>query len=685
MSNKKFVIDFDIDDRNYRQKLEKMVGETSRIGDKMAGSSGGMNLSSGDSMAFQQLRMKDMQREFNDNFSRARQELAKRRVDSGPFSGMAGAEDHKIVQTASQFEQFNKNLQEGQKLQRFVNFEESSRFREIRTLSSNQLEVDRTRLRREATKDEKAGNFDASDSKRKEIAIIEKTLKDRKGDDGDSSTKALRQFGSHYFMNQMFSGMNALGKGGEYLAGGARTGMNAYSAAKMGGMSTAGAGLAGLVMAVVDPLINGMTAVFDTNKTALKMGGVVGRGGRGMQDNDYNSAFDNNGYKERFESVGVGGRADVAQLAEAYAKSGIYGGTSNKDILEGALQEKLIEKLTGISNEQQQQYAEGGHYGDRQNTGGAILGFARMLESKNVGNIKLGLDSQGNLSERNLAQLPQYLKRLVEINEQMFKITGERNKDQQDSSMRYFGSILGLGGIFKNQDVASETASGIRNAYANPTDALHQYKNVRAYRQATGKTGVVGMQEALENMSDVRVVNQSMKNLLAEKGIKGKITENGGYNEEGTIGDIMTMFGISSKTRARKFQNQYIEQGGLKEQDLNKFVDKDPTKALQSASESLTTNMDAFGSKIQATIEQWSKKFIDGVTGFIEGIKTFGDYISKFGTVINDMLNKIGLGSGGGRKIAPAPKNNNHATKRGVSTPNRSYPAWLDYDPLNLF
>lgn len=629
MSNKKFVIDFDLDDKNYRQKLEKLMGEASKMGDKMSGSSGFASLGQSDNMAFQTMRMREMERQFYSQHSRAQVELSKRRVQAGPYSGLASAQDYQIVKQAQEFEKFNKVMDESQKWNKMAFFEERNRHREYRSISTRQLELDTRKLRNEAMKDDRAGKYDDADRKRKDAAAMEQIVNERKGKEADPMSRVMRQFGTHYFMNQALGSMPALlDHGGQYTASGARAGLNAYSSARMAGMGAKGAGVIGLVIAALDPIVNALGDINKNNKELMRLTSVAGQGGTEAEMQKRHLKNWDSGFGQRYKDLGMEEKDAMAGMQE-YAKSGVYGGTSYKGLLKGAYEETTIERAMGISTELQQQYARTGLYGDRQDNATAFEQYSRFLESKGAGNIKVGIDKMGEIGDRNVARVPEYLKRLVELNESMIKITGEKSKEQQDSAMKFMGSIIGLGGIFKESDTASETAQGVRSAFANPKDALHQYKNVRAYRMATGNTGVVGMMEAFENMDNPKVINQMISNLAGERGIKGQIGTEAGYNEQAFIKDLQQMTGLSSQTKARKMYNQWQASGGLREEDMSKFVEGDPGERMAVAAEKLSTDLEKSGASITKFIQDFTKPLLDGITSFTNAISSFGSWVGK--------------------------------------------------------
>ena len=410
-------------------------------------------------------------------------------------------------------------MEKSHKLNKLTYYEDRTRHREFRSLSTRQLEVDTRKLRRSATKDEKGGKFDDADRKRRDVSAMETIINQRKG--GNPQSRAMKQFGQNYFLSQMAGGITPLfGRGGGYAQGAGRMGMNAYGALRAGGQGKGMAIGGGIAAMLLGPLIKSFKDVKDAQKAVAGAGSFVGSGtGDGMA-----SRFNNNMDHYSGQMTGMGlDRVDLAKGMGSFAKTGIYGGTSQEGLMHGVMAEHATEKALGLSSQIQQSYAKTGMYGDRQDNESALLGFSRFLESKGIGDVKVGIAPDGTVGDRNLTRVPEYLKRLVELNDQMFKVTGDKSKSQQNAAQNFMGSILGLGGIFsKTGDMAGETASGIRNSFANPKDALAQYKNIRAYRQGTGKTGVVGMMEAFENMDDPRVINQLMKSMAGERGISGQ-------------------------------------------------------------------------------------------------------------------------------------------------------------------
>ena len=646
MAGKKFVIDFDIDDRNYRSKLEKLMSEASRMADKTTGSKGFKNLGSSDNQSFQRMRMQEQERNFRQQYSQSQIDLSKRRVESGPFSGMASKEDHKIVEQSAHFDRFNKVMSESTKQSKMAQYETRNRHREYRSLSTRQLETDIRKMRRSATKDEKSKHFDRADEKRKDISAMEGIVNQRKGNEGaDPGTRAMNNFTKHFLMQNALKGIGSVEKGGKYVAGGLSSGVSTFGASKAAGFSDGASSITAIIASLVEPILEGLGTANQTNKNTMRMGSSVGQGGEIRQIDAWNESWEG-GMESKFKNNLGGDMEQTSAKMKDYAKSGNYGGTSVHGIMDKVYEEDIVERTLGVDTQTQQQYDKaGGRYGDRQEGAGATLGYANFLQQQKAGDIKVGIDDEGNVGDRNLSRLPDYMKRLIEINEAMFKVTGERSEEQQDSAMKFMGSIISQGGIFANEDVAAESAQGIRDSFASPGDALHEYKNIRAYREATGDTSAVGMKEAMENMDDPRVVNQRNKDLAAEYGMEGKaVGEAGNYREAEFIENYQKINKIESFTKARTSWNQRVENGGL---DENVEIDTRHAdmNRLGVASNELTTTAEVASANTSAVVEGMSKGILDGISDFTSAMGDFGNNITQFNKGMMTFASSIGTWS----------------------------------------
>lgn len=253
------------------------------------------------------------------------------------------------------------------------------------------------------------------------------------------------------------------------------------------------------------------------------------------------------------------------------------------------------------------------------------------------------------------------MKKLVDINESIYKITGEKSEKSQKDALKMFGSVLNLGGIFKRSDVASETALGIQESYRNPASPMAQFMNIQAFRQVNGNVGLHDMQLGMDNMTDPRVVNQSVKNLRAMY----HLPENGSLEgvDQGQkwqyLNTLKNWKGIGSYTKASEFDKQY-GMGGFKEGQLSKFVDKAPEEILLTASQNFATENEKLSTQLVSGFEQFGKsvqEFANAVTAFVNKF-SFGDTPKPAGFSKN--LPPVMLRSGGAKDIGDGSSANNY-------------------------
>lgn len=662
---KDFTIGLNLDDRSFKQKLSDLLNETSKLGEGTLGGNKFSNLSDRDKLKFQTSALESSKADFFSTFSKKDVALSNRRIEAG----MGDDRDKFISGRAKEFDELGKLLQQANKLQSLTLLEEKSRHLEYKSLTTQQLEVERKQLRTDIEQLDKEGKVSESEEKRSNLSAVNKLIAERKGEEGKEDKSGFKQFAQNYFVNEAMKASSLLGgEGTERMAGSARTGYNAYSAASMGGMGGMGAGLIGAAVGLADLLIGSVKDVLKQESDVLKSG--VSVGGSDYSGNyDKLKDFGNEGFfsTNKLGNLGIKTK-DAASEMSSYSKTSTYGGTDFSGMVEDYYNKKVLEKSLNLSTGAVQQFESTGVHGNRMDTSEAMLGFAKMLEDKKVGNIKVGeIDSEGNVVGRNLIKLESHLKNLVEINEDIFKITGEKNKETQEQGMRMFGSILGMGGIFQNKDVASETLGGIRKGFSAPTSSIHQFRNIQAYRQVTGDESVVGMMEDMENMDNIGVINKFRKNLASDLGIKGEIGRGGGTQEQMYLKELQQSFGLSSQTKARELHNK-MESGQLQDIDMSKYVKKDSGERLAEIAEKFVTKsekMEAISTKMLDTV---GKGFLDLIDKFTTTISNFGDHITKFGEWIQRLWEKLSFfGDGGGDK-PPKPETGKTAGRGGVSS-----------------
>lgn len=622
MANRKFVVDFDLNDNNYREKLERLISDSSKLNDRLSpmGRVGSSNLGTDDRLAAERFRMQQAQQDFYSRHSRQDIELSRRRVQAGPYAGLASEKDYHLVQQDDKFRQLSKSLEESTKIQRLISFEERSRHREYRTLTTSQLENERTKLRREALKDERERKFDDADSKRRDVSAIEQIINQRKGSSPEE--RAIRQFGQTFFMSEMMSNIAPLfGRGGQIASHGANMGMNAFGAMRMGGMGMGKAGLIGAAIGIADTIFGTFGDIEENAKALNKASGIAGSG----DHHSYMKAFDST---KGFTQLAVGDE-DFAKSVAPYLQRTKFGSTDVNEIARQIKNETVLEKTMGLSGGDLQGFYRYGLAGNMVDPTKGAFGMAQFLESKQAGQIKVGIAPDGSIGERNLARLPDYLKRLVELNESMYKITGERSKEEQNRSMNLFGSMIGMGGIFSNEDTAAETLQGIRGRFASPVSPLHQFKNIQAYRQVNGNTDLTSMMLNMEDMDNPDVINQSVRNLRGEFGFGSGKMDKKSDEYYFYLENLKEMMGFSSLSKTMQFDNQFGTEG-MRKEDLSKFTEQDPTERLQKAGENFTTKLDEAGTELNKMLKNIGETFIPAVDKFAGAVNDMAKFINDF-------------------------------------------------------
>lgn len=639
MANKKFVIDFDLDDRSYREKLDNLIRASNKLntGSGASGSGASSGLGSSDRLAVERMRMEEAQSRFNSQYSASERSVASARVNAGPFEGGASQRDHKIHSQSVVFDEMSKNLKEGQKLQRSIFFEDRKRHREYRSLSTRQLEVSRRTLRRQATKDEKSGNFDSAEQKRGDVAALSSIIDQRKGN--TQQERAMRSIATNMFVNQALGGLQSFGKGGAALAGSARAGQGAYGAMRANGSSQGASSLVGLLVAGVTALAARMGDVYDVQKTMARTFSTQGGGGGDAKM--FGAIEKHDSFRQMGYTI-----EDIAKKTEHFAKTSGHGGSSSANLIEGLHEELIVKRALGVDEASQAMFAKTALPGNRLHNSDAILGIAQMLEHKGAGGVKVGIGPDGKIGDRNLVKVPDYLKRIVELNESMHSATFKKDKEQQLDSIKMMSSIIGMGGVFKQDDVASKMASGMRSSFANPKDALEEYENRRAFFKVHGGASELDYAKEKGNFDDMKVQTERIRGLEAKNRVSTMME--GGHRQTDFYAQVAGKFGISGPDAAGKGEQIYksYQSHGNKfnEADMSHFGHGAMAKLtpaamnLSTTKEGLEAGLDnATFNASKATLEATGALFDKSTTAFSAAVGDFQAAITTLTVRIEDM------------------------------------------------
>ena len=589
--DKNFTVGLDLDDSEYRNKFRKLMDDVERE-----------------------------TRSFKSKYSQQDVEQARRRVEHdssvNPFTTggrrLADDRDKKIVREDEHIRQLNKNLEEAQKQQSARNLQERRRHDEYRSMTSKQLEFEQKKIQRDLAGAEKSGDGEAAGNRARELRAIQRERSVR-GAMGSAQDDTVRRLGSHIFMNQLMGGLMT-GRMGEYYGGTARAGMAGFSMARTGGSGVGGALLAGGITAAIAGIIKLFSVGEELTRTYMQ-------GMRKIGSLDiHREQFDLN--KSEFLSMGIS-RKGYSEMISPFLQNTLYTGSSSQMGAE-IMKQQRVERVLGISSSQLGGLYTGGGFGDdRVDVEKTTAGLARFLESRGVAGIKTGIGPGGQITDRNLVRLPEYLQKLIDINENIYRITGEKSEEQFLEGSRMFGSAVGMGGIFERADVAGELIQGIRKGFAQPSSPLHEFYNIQAFRQVSGRTDLHSMKLGMENMTDPRVANQMVSNMRNMFGIGSGQADTSKDTYLAYIQMLSTALGVGY-TKASEFDDLFGKKGGFTESDLNKMIEQDPNLIFQDS----VTNFATAAEVAKASLET-------GFQSFGQHVQTFGDAVLKFANLFD--------------------------------------------------
>lgn len=588
--DKNFTIDLDLNDSEYRNKFRKLMDDVEKE-----------------------------TRRFNQSYSRQEVDSARRRVEydrqQNPYSNrgrtMSDERDRKIVKEDDNLRQLNRNLEEAQKQQRIYTAQERRRHDEYRSMTSKQLEIEQKKIQKSLTEAERSGDGGSVGQRSRDLQAIRRERALR-GAGGSAQDDTVRRLGSHIFMNQLFGGLMT-GRMGEYYGGTFRAGMSGYSMARTGGAGVGGSLAAGGITLAIAGIIKLFQVGEELQKTYLQNMRKIGTSDILSQHHSV--------YRNEFNSMGIS-RKGYSELISPFLESTMYTGSS-QEMGSEILKQQRIERVLGIKSSQLGGLYTGGGFGnDRVDVEKTTVGLAKFLESQNIAGVKLGIGAGGKIEDRNLVRVPEYLQKLIEINEGIYRVTGEKSEEQQKEAAKMFGAALGMGGVFQRADTAAELVKGIQQSFASPKSPLHEFYNIQAYRQVSGRTSLHDMKMSMENMTDPRVMNQLVSNTRGMYGFGGGELDTSKDIYTAYIGRIQSLTGMSY-TKAAEFDKMFGQKGGFTESDLGKFIEKDPQQAYidaatkfstaaEVAKTSLETGFQSFGESVQ--------KFGESVMRFVEAI-----------------------------------------------------------------
>lgn len=593
--DKNFKIGVDLDDSQYRERLNRLMEDTQRITSNiLGGQSYPQSFSNREKIQMERLRVEQLQQQFSSQYSQADVDLARRRAQN-PFSGQMSERDARIVQEYQQIQELNKNLKELTRLEQVVNLYNSRRHEEYKNLTNKQLDIERTKLKKELSR----GNLSPAEQQQRQEALdfINQESSRRKTD----SSEAIKRFGKNFFMSQMMDSVGGLfGREGGFVTNSLSSGVNAFGAMRMGGSSVgAAAGVAAAIIAIKsfsDAVMDGDKMLRSYYKTA----GVIGNTGISA---GYGSVAG------RFASLGISEK-DYMQLLPEFIRSTGY--TDRNDLLgKAVLRRSETMKALGVDEgDYASFYRMGGFGSDYMDPQSGIYGFAKFLESRNIGGIKVGIGPNGELSpDRNMVRMPEYLKKLVDINEAMYRATGVKSEEQTQNAMNLLGSFLNLGGIFGRADIAGEALEGMRANFSNPKSQLAEFYNYQAYRQIKGaKSNLQDYYLTMENMDNVDIMNARMEQFRRRLG--GKKLDEVDPNIVGMVmSELSSITGLGQHKATELYRK--FEEGKLTKVDIK--PEEHPAVKIENSALRLTTELEKTVSSFESSVQEFKK----GVAAFV--------------------------------------------------------------------
>ena len=618
MSNKKFIVDVDLDDSGYRRKIDRLIDDSNRLNSEFGTRHGdlGENLSSKDRRNIERMRLDDSHRVFNSSYSETelsrlkeykrlykldKEDEQRMRSGASPFSTQPrlNVRQKEMVEEAQKLDKLNKNLEDSGRLQTIVNYENRSRHQEYRTLTNNQLEQTRRQLKRGAEQDERAGRFNESDAKREEIQAINQIINKRTN--ASPEERAMRQLGKNYFMTQMMGEVfGEMGEGGRFIQSGVNMGTNAYGAMRASGATVGQSAGVGIMTTISDFLFKSLMGGFGMQTDYLKTRGTYNYKGSEWLEQ----------YQIPSRQIGMSAN-ELMKATNEFSKRVQYGGIQGTT--SGLIEEKLLKNVRGLESSDLDAYYRYGRLGNRMNAFQGAEEMTYFLSA--IGGGVSGVKLTNGMAE-DLSRLPEYMKQLVTINEDIYRVTGDKNERNQRNAQNMFMSMIGLGGMFaENPETSASMINSLRSGFRSQ-QPIQQYMNIQAYKTMNPNANMTQIMEGLENTTDVNVVNAKISSILGRFGFgqKRKIDFNSSDNQMlnfAALESVKTAFDNKiSTTQARQFIEQFQSQGGLKQYQVN--IDKELDKQqMLNWSEDLISKLKDFGRVIEDTFKTAGSSMLD--------------------------------------------------------------------------
>lgn len=587
--DKNFKIGVDLDDSQYRERLNRLMDDTQRITSNIfGGQSYPQSFSNRERIQMERLRVEQLQQQFRSQYSQADVDLARRRAQN-PFSGQMSERDARIVQEYQQIQELNKNLRELIRLEQVVNLYNSRRHEEYKNLTNKQLDLERRKLQKELA----SGRLSSSEQQQRQESLdfINQEFSRRKTD----SSEAMKRFGKNFFMSQMMEGVGGMfGREGGFVTNSLSTGVNAFGAMRMGGASMGAAGIAAAAIIAIKSFSEALMDGDQMIRSYYKTAGIIGN--RGIS-----SGYD--AVSGRLTNIGISEK-DYMQLLPEFVRSTGY--TDRNELLpQAVLRRSQTMKALGVDEgDYASFYRMGGFGSDYMNPQSGIYGFAKFLESRNIGGIKVGIGANGELSsDRNMVRMPEYLKKLVDINEAMYRATGVKSEAQTQNAMNLLGSFLNLGGIFGRADVAGEALESMRANFASPKSQLAEFYNYQAYRQVKG--GESNLQDyylTMENMDNVDIMSARMEQFRRRLG--GKKLDEVDPNIAGMVmSELSSVTGLGQYKATELYKK--FEEGKLTKVDIK--PEESPAVKIENSALRLTTELEKSITSFESAVQDFKK------------------------------------------------------------------------------
>lgn len=594
-TNKKIRLDLDINESEFTSKFSNLIDKISQLGNK---SIVGENfLSQSDKLRLGGMRASDMENSLKDKYSWQRiEDIRKHGGQSSYFRPEDRLENQKIEAEISALDNLKLALEEATATQRMAQFEEKARHREMRSKSVGELKDFRDQARKEARELERDKRFDEADAKYRDVSAAESAIRDKTG--MTSQERFIRQMGYNMIGNQMFNVMGQLYGGHVSQAIGAgQTGYNAFSGARMAGMGGMGAGALGLGVAAVTEFINLFVGASKIEESQRNIDRLVSL----KSETTLPAGFKDEDFKEGLSQY-------IRRTGRGY------------NIQAGYLEELGLERGFGMSPSDLQAFTmnnprENGYSGTE-----GLVTFTRLLQ-KQGGGVSIEEDS------RNLARMPKYLEKLVNLQEGIYQNTGERNRYATTQAMQFLGAMVGQGGIFGEADMASRMVNSVKSAFISPKSEEHRFFNYSAIKDVYGNISPLELALKSQNMNDLRVVNASMNALRSRFGVSSgnQLT---GVMQESFYREAATLLGLDPNSELA-IAKQFADRGNISGVDLQKINEgkKSPEELFKSSVDKFTTSTEKTSADLNNILHSLSEELVPALKSFNAAVSSFVGYL----------------------------------------------------------